>query len=347
MKKFSGLKLSAVFSLIFFILQVVSASIFPILFAFGIKFGIVIDHSFIYPTMLTAATSVLIGIVLSKIALSSILKPIIELNSATKKVSAGDFDVQISEKGFGKEISEMLHSFNIMTNELKNIETFRNDFVNNVSHEFKTPISAIEGYATLLQDENISDDERNDYVGRILYNSKRLSTLSKNILMIAKLENQEIVIDKTKFYIDEQIRNIILSLENLWSEKNISLDINMDQVLFYGNKSMLSHVWFNILSNAIKFTPHGGTISVSLKHDNKNVYISVADTGIGMTEDTLKHIFEKFYCGDKSRHDSGNGLGLTLAKRVVELCEGVIKVKSEKDLGTEFIITLPNKTQES
>ena len=296
-------------------------------------------------SMQLAIISVIIGTVLAWIVAKRVLKPISDLSEATKKIAKGDFNVHIEELGMGKEIYEMTKSFNIMAEELKNIETFRSDFIANVSHEFKTPISAIEGYATLLQDKNISDAEKDMYIERIISSSKRLSSLSGNILMISKLENQEILPDKAKYSLDEQMRNVILSLENLWSEKNISLDIDLDNISFYGNKNVVSYIWYNILSNAIKFTPNGGLISIKMYIKDNKIIVEISDNGIGMTEETLKHIFEKFYCEDKSHGGSGNGLGLPLAKRAAELSEGEIYVESEKSVGTKFTVILPNNAQ--
>ena len=343
MKSFSGIKLSLLFSIMVFIIQSVSLSIVPIIWFTGVRCGLFEDNGPFPPTYSIILTSVVVGIILARIIGRRVFKPVTDLNEATKKIATGEFNVKIDENHvLGKEIREMIHSFNVMTNELKNIETFRNDFVANVSHEFKTPISAIEGYATLLQDDTLSSEERNNYIERILSSSRRLSTLSGNILMISRLEHQEIIPDKTYYNLDEQIRNCILSLENIWNEKNISLDIELDNVKFYGNKGMLSHVWYKIISNAIKFTPNGGVVSVKMKEENNIVSVKITDTGIGMSEETLKHIFDKFYCGDKSRYDSGNGLGLTLAKRIIDLCKGTVSVKSELNYGTEFTITLPN-----
>ena len=342
MKKIPDLKLSVLFILLIFIIQSISSSIFPLITIIAINLGYIKNPNPVIMLIFILITSIVIGVILAKIISKRVLKPITDLNEATKKVAKGDFNVQIEEIGIGKEIKEMIHSFNIMAKELKNIETFRNDFISNVSHEFKTPLSAIEGYATLLQDDSISKSERDNYIERIISSSKRLSTLSGNILMISKLENQEIVLDKRMFSLDEQIRSCILSLEHIWSEKNISLDIDMDNVIFYGNKSMISHIWFNIISNAIKFTPNGGLISVKLKNENDLVTVVISDTGIGMSEEIKNHIFEKFYCADKSRNNSGNGLGLTLVKRVIELCDGTIEVESQKNIGTKFIVKLPN-----
>lgn len=343
MKSFSGIKLSLLFSIMVFIIQSISLSTVLIFWFTAVRLGIFEDTGPFPPTYSIIVTSIIVGIILARIIGKRVFKPITDINEATKKLATGEFDVKINESHvLGKEIREMIHSFNVMTNELKNIETFRNDFVTNVSHEFKTPISAIEGYATLLQDDTLSAEERNSYIERILSSSRRLSTLSGNILMISRLEHQEIIPDKTYYNLDEQIRNCILSLENLWSEKNISLDIDLDNIKFYGNKGMLSHVWYNIISNAIKFTPNGGVVSVKMNEANNIISVKITDTGIGMNEETLKHIFDKFYCGDKSRYDSGNGLGLTLAKRIIDLCKGTVSVKSELNYGTEFIITLPN-----
>ena len=344
MKKPSGIKITLLFSIIFFFIQTVGSFFMPIFTIIFLQSGIIKEPNFVLFSIQTAIMSVIVGTVLASIVSSRVLRPITDLNEAAKKIAKGEFDVHIKEIGIGKEIYEMTKSFNIMVDELKNTETFRNDFIANVSHEFKTPISAIEGYATLLQDKSLSEEERDDYVERILTSSKRLSSLSGNILLISKLENQEIVPDKIKYCLDEQVRGVILSLENLWSEKNLDLDIDMDDnITFYGNKSIVSHIWFNIFSNAIKFTPSGGFISVKMYLKGNNIVTEIADNGVGMSEETLKHIFEKFYCDDKSRENSGNGLGLTLAKRAAELCGGSIKVESEKNIGSKFTVILPKE----
>ena len=346
MKKIPDLRLSALFILLVFGIQFVSSSIFPFITIIAFHLGYLQNPNPVVMLVFILCTSVVIGLVLSKIISKRVLKPITDLNEATKKVAKGEFDVHIEEIGIGREIIEMTHSFNIMTQELKNIETFRSDFISNVSHEFKTPLSAIEGYATLLQDETLSKPEREQYITRILASSKRLSTLSGNILMISKLENQQIVLDKKWFSLDEQIRNCILSLERLWSEKSISMDVDLDNVSYYGNKSMMSHIWFNLLSNAIRFTPKG-VISVQLKKEKGKIVLRCADTGVGMSKKKKKHIFEKFFCGDRSRNDGGNGLGLTLVKRIVELCDGTIEVESQEEIGSTFWITLPEVSHES
>ncbi|WP_304508785.1 HAMP domain-containing sensor histidine kinase [Anaerotignum sp.] len=345
MKRLYEWKLSALFTIAVFITQSISSIIFPTFTIIALKMGYITNPKPIFMLYFITITSIVTGIFFSKVIGKRILKPITDLSDASSLVAKGDFYIQLQEIGCGKEIREMIHSFNIMTNELKNIETLRNDFVANVSHEFKTPLSVINGYATLLQDETISTEERNNYIDKIISNSKRLSKLTENVLLLSKLENQDILLDKTYFSLDEQIRNDILSLEQLWEEKKLSLDIELESIRFYGNKNMLSLVWCNLLSNAIKFTPNGGIITIKLNNEGSNILVCVEDTGIGIAEETRKHIFEKFYCGDKSRHSGGNGLGLTLTKRIVWLCGGTIEVQSEKDKGTNFLVRLPYETK--
>ncbi len=341
MKRLSEWKLSALFTIAVFITQSISSIIFPTFTIVAMRMGYFTNPKPKYMLIFITITSIVTGIFFSKVIGKRILKPITNLSDASSLVAKGDFYIQLHDIGCGKEIREMIQSFNIMTNELKNIETLRNDFVANVSHEFKTPLSVINGYATLLQDETIPIEERNNYIERIISNSKRLSKLTENVLLLSKLENQDILLDKTHFFLDEQLRNDILSLEKLWEEKKLSLDINLEISQFYGNKNMLSLAWCNLLSNAIKFTPDGGIISIKLKNEEKNILVCVEDNGIGMTEETRKHVFEKFYCADKSRHSGGNGLGLTLTKRIVWLCGGTIEVQSEQGKGTIFLVRLP------
>ena len=235
----------------------------------------------------------------------------------------------------------MAHNFNLMAKELAGTEILRTDFVENVSHEFKTPLSAIEGYTTLLQRKDLSEEKRQNYTKKILYNTRRLSTLTSNILLLSRLENQEIGIKKETFCLDEQLREILLLLEDGWTEKKLELEIDLDAVDYYGNKDLLAHVWQNILSNAIKFAPENGIIHILLRRENGSLITSITDNGIGMSEDVMRRIFEKFYQGDFSRSSQGNGLGLALAKRIVDLHGGNISVSSKEGKGTTFTVSLP------
>lgn len=230
-----------------------------------------------------------------------------------------------------------------MTYDLSHIETLRSDFVANVSHEFKTPIASIEGYATLLQNPELSREKHDRYVEKILENSRRLSGLSSNILALSKLENQETVMDKREFRLDEQIRKTILLLEGKWAEKGIEFDMDLPRVMVYGSEPLLARVWANLLDNAIKYSPENGVVRVSLQRDGQKIHTAIADQGPGMTEEVCRHIFEKFYQGDPSRRAEGNGLGLALAKRIVELCQGRITVESAPGKGAVFVVELPDE----
>jgi len=230
-----------------------------------------------------------------------------------------------------------------MVHELSSIETLRNDFVSNVSHEIKTPIASIQGFAKLIQDKNLNDDERSEFTDIIISELSRLSKLTSNILKLSKLENQEVITGKAEFALDEQIRCAILIMEPEWSEKGIDLDIDLDKVSIIGNEDLLQQVWLNIIGNAIKFTEKGGTIGIKLMDLQDKIVIKVSDNGVGMNEETQRHIFDKFYQGDKSHLSKGNGLGLSLVKRIIELCDGEIKVRSKLYYGTTFTIGLPKK----
>lgn len=293
--------------------------------------------------MLALAASIIIGTFLSFIIGKNFLNPIKEMISATKKIADGDFSVRVSETKFPKEMNLLSRSFNTMADELGSTEMFRNDFINNFSHEFKTPIISISGFAKQLKTPGLTDDQRDEYADIIIAESRRLTTMASNILLLTKYENQQIVTGKTDFYLDEQIRKCILYLEKEWSEKNIDFDLDLEEIKYNFNEDMLSHVWLNILNNAIKFSPENGKITVKCINDISDVMVIISDEGIGMDDETRRHIFDKFYQGDTSHTAQGNGLGLSLAKRVVDLCDGKISVKSRPGAGTTFCIRLPKQ----
>lgn len=270
-----------------------------------------------------------------------ILTPLSEITAAAKEVAKGDFSVRVDEEQKVQELGETIRTFNMMVHELSGIETLRNDFIVNVSHEFKTPIAAIEGYATLLREKNLSPKEYDEYTLMIIQSARQLSTLSGNILRISKLENQGFIADKCDFRLDEQIRQAILQLEPEWSKKEINLNIDLQKVTFHGNKELVMQVWSNLIGNAVKFSHQNGNITVSLISADGFVQVIVSDDGIGMSEEIKKHIFEKFYQGDSARSGIGNGLGLALAKRIIELCGGEIDVNSTDGNGTAFMVRLP------
>ena len=286
-----------------------------------------------------------VGIGIAAYTSTKMLSPILKINDAAKKVSRGDFSVRLEEKSIAKEIEEIATSFNIMVKELSNTETLRSDFVSNVSHEFKTPLSAIEGYATLLQDERLSKEEQATYVSRILENTSRLSKLTQSILSLSQLENQEIVLQQETFMLDEQIRRVLLSYEPLWEEKEINIDLALEATQIYGSKSLLAQVWSNLIDNAIKFSRLGGTLFICCGIFDGKVVVRIRDNGIGMSDDVRQHAFDKFYQGDRSHTGQGSGLGLALVRRIVSLSGGTIDLQSKVGKGTEISVFLKNEPQ--
>lgn len=289
-----------------------------------------------------ALISLACGMMITKFVSKRAVEPIVKISQATKEIAKGNFDIQINENLYTSELSEMAHNFNLMAGELAGTEILRNDFVENVSHEFKTPLTAIEGYVTLLQKKGLPEEKKAEYIAKILHNTKRLSQLTGNILLLSRLENQEIEIQKEKYPLDEQLREIILSFETQWSKKALDLDIDLKSVDYFGNKELLAQVWQNLIGNAIKFVPDGGKICVVLRKTQSGVRVCVEDNGIGMSKEVCDRIYEKFYQGDSSRTGSGNGLGLTLVKRIVDLHDGEIVVSSKEGQGSSFAVILPD-----
>lgn len=288
--------------------------------------------------------SLVIALIATRLMSKMFFDPIKELRLGMQKIADGKFDTRLETKSNSEEIQELFAGFNMMANELEATEILQTDFVSNVSHEFKTPINAIEGYTTLLQGTDNIDEIENGYIEKILFNTKRLSSLVSNILLLSKLENQKIQTHREKYSLDEQIREDILALESLWEPKDIEFDVDLDTVDYYGNKSILHHVWSNLLSNAIKFSPNGGTIKMRLFKENKKIVFLIEDNGPGLSEEAKKHLFDKFYQADTSHKEEGNGLGLALVKKILFLCDGEISAENMKDGGCRFTVTLPIKS---
>lgn len=284
--------------------------------------------------------SIFVGTILAALFSNKSLNPIRRLISAIHEVANGNFDVRVELDG-PDEVQELAVSFNKMAQELSSIETLRNDFINNFSHEFKTPIVSILGFAKLLKKENLDTNEYNEYIDIIISESERLTNLSNSVLNLSKVENQRIVTEKKQISLDEQIRRIILLLEPKWSKKSIEINVELDSVTINSSEELLQQMWINLLDNAIKFTSEGGKINITLMDVEDVVVYKISDNGCGMNEDTKLHLFDKFYQGDESHSKEGNGLGLSLVKRIVELCNGTIKVKSKFGMGTTFTITIP------
>lgn len=276
----------------------------------------------------------------------NITLPLRKLTQLTKEIENGNYDVDVS--GITNfftaktDIGALVDAFGDMTQELSSTEIFRKDFIHNFSHEFKTPIISISGFAKQLYKGNLTKEQQNEFVKIIMDESNHLANMSSNVLLLSKLENQEIITDKETFSLDEQLRTCMLLFEEQWSAKNINIDMeDLEEIEYYQNPDLLSHVWMNILGNAVKFTPEYGTISVKCSRANDSIYVSIADNGIGMDKETSTHIFEKFYQGDTSHATSGNGLGLSLVKRIVTMMNGRISVTSAKEKGSTFIVSLP------
>ena len=270
-----------------------------------------------------------------------LLAPMVKLSNASKEVARGNFRITVEDGSKLEEVQTTFRNFNAMVRELDSISTLSNDFVANVSHEFKTPLTAIEGYAMLLQDSALSQAEREEYLNKILLNIHRLSTLVGNILMLSKIESKSLSEQSVVFRLDEQIRQAVVALEPQWTEKNIGFDAVLDPVSITGCESLLGQVWTNLIGNAIKFSEPGQEIGIRLLEQTECVVVSVTDHGCGMTPEVQKHIFEKFYQGDSSRKSLGNGLGLALVKRIVELSQGVVEVESAPQQGATFRVILP------
>ena len=296
--------------------------------------------AFLGRTLGFATICLIIGFICERIVNKKILKPIIQLNQGMKNVAAGDFDSRLDHCSDILEIREMTANFNLMATELGSIETLRSDFVNNVSHEFKTPLTAIEGHAALLGDENLTPAQRLEHLNRITEGTRRLSRLTENILKISRLENQEYKLVPASYDLAEQLRIGIVLLEVEWAAKDLEWDIDLEEVRYFGEAELMLQVWLNLLGNAIKFTPVGGTISVKLARLENRIQVTVADTGPGIPPEALKHLFDKFYQADTSHSTEGNGLGLALAKRIIDLHHGEIHVASSLGVGAAFTVYL-------
>ena len=256
------------------------------------------------------------------------------------EIAKGNFDVRVPLTK-SKYLNKSIMDINTVIEELNSVKIMRNDFISDFSHEFKTPIVSINGYAELLLEGNLTEKEQKEYAQIIYDESLRLSKLSKNILLLNNLNSSNFVQNKTEFSLDEQIRQCISLFTREITAKNLETECSEEPVLYQGDADLLQQVWINLLSNAIKFSPPNGSLTIILHSDEKSVTVSVCDEGCGMDEETKKHIFDQFYQGDKSRKTDGNGLGLSIVHRIVDLCHGSISVESFPDEGTTFTVTLP------
>ena len=291
--------------------------------------------------MLPIILNILLGMLLLTIWTGKTLRPLKQLTDATRQVREGDLSVRIPQQTNRSELNQLIGNFNLMLEELEHNEIFRKDFINNFSHEFKTPIVSIRGFARQLHNEDLSEEQRREYIDIIVAEADRLAGMSTNVLLLSKLENQTIVTDRSRFSLDEQLRDEILLLEPAWSKKELTISPELESIEYEGSAELLSHVWRNLLSNAIKFSPGGGELRIDLCRREKEIVVTVADEGPGMDGETAARIFDKFYQGDTSHKSEGNGLGLSIAKRAVILCGGSIQVVSAPDEGCSITVRLP------
>ncbi len=334
-------RLPVMFSLLIFFTLVLTILLSGLLAFLLSRSGFLVEHNWWAVLGGVALASGLMGTALSRFVGRHPLSTIADISQATKAMAKGDFQVRIREDIAIDELREMARSFNRMAGELASTELLRNDFIENVSHEFKTPLSAIEGYAALLQKPGLTEEKRREYTRKILHNTRRLSALTGNILLLSRLESQGLNVSTGWFCLDEQLREAILSLEEGWTAKELDLDIQLDSADCWGNKDLLAHVWQNLLSNAVKFAPQKGAVRVLLRRDEGGLAVAIEDNGPGMTQEVQCRVFEKFYQGDTTRSTEGNGLGLALAKRIVDLHKGGITVDSKAGHGARFTVRLP------
>lgn len=301
----------------------------------------------------TAIVFAVFGIILISTAICTILDiirrklmvdlPAKEILNATSQIAKGNFDIKLKIKHKHKafdEYDKIKENINKMADELKKNEVLKTDFVSNISHEIKTPLSIIQNYSTILQDSNISNDERNKYLKEMILATKRLGNLITNILKLNKLENQKLDFEFNKFNLGEELRLCILNHENLLDQKNLEIDCDIEDIEIFSSKELLEIVWNNLISNAIKFSNAGGKIKISVAENNNYAIVAVSDNGCGMTRDVGEHIFDKFYQGETSHSSEGNGLGLALVKQVINILGGEISVESELNKGSTFKIKL-------
>ena len=322
----------------YYYIQLYSLCYYPLLEQLGFSINRIKNPSVII--FMLCVLCIILSAVASNFMIIKVFNPLNQINKALKKIANGDYSVKLEYDGQIEEFADFFKNFNNMAKELNSVEMIRNDFIADVSHEFKTPLSSVTGYVTLLQDPELTEEERKEYIQKVFFNIDKLNDLTNNILRISKIENQTYLDPPVSFRLDEQIREAIVILEAKWSRKNIELDIDLPEAEYFGQKSLLFQVWVNLISNAIKFSNDGGCVSIHLKKDGSSYKVFISDDGIGMTQETMKHIFEKFYQGDTSRQAQGNGLGLALCKEILNRCGGKIFVTSKPGKGSVFMVQL-------
>ena len=345
MKKFKislkHLRLILLFAVaVFLILSVTMALSFLCIHLLA-RFGILNpDQIHRVPLLMLCLISTVLGTILALFCSRILLHPIRDIMDATDRIADGDYRVRIHLHG-PEDFQVLSDKFNHMAEELSSVEMLRSDFVSNFSHEFKTPIVSIRGFAKALKWDDLTPEDREEYLNIIINESERLSDLSTNVLYLSRLENQTILTDKKPFNITEQIRLVIALLDHKICEKELQICFEGEDYSLSGNAEMLKQIWINLLDNAVKFSPAGGTISVHVDRKDTQIEVSVSNQGEGLSPETSAHIFDRFYQGDLSHSTPGNGLGLTIAGKIAELHKGTIRVDSSIPGWITFVVQLP------
>lgn len=344
------LGLTLLIAIMIFIVQVVAAVIAGVILTVLLNTGIIKEFSRenVTPSstlLLMAVISVISGSIVAALSSKYYLLPINRFIDQMNKLASGDFKTRIH---FGKPISkhptfcEISDSFNAMAEELESTEVLRSDFINNFSHEFKTPIVSIAGFAKLLRRGNLTPEQQEEYLAVIEEESLRLAHMATSVLDLTKIENQTILTEVKTYNLSEQIRSAILLLEDGWTKKNIDFNLRIGEFNISANEEMLKHVWINLLDNAIKYSEAGGYVDVLLEETEDMLVTTISNTGKPIPKESLGKIFNKFYQADESHNTKGNGIGLAIVKKVVDLHKGVVTVQSTPLL-TAFTVTLPKK----
>ncbi len=337
------LQLTLLFTVIVFIIMLVTMLLAFTVFFILQRYGITQPSGHWWePILIFSLISLIIGCILSIIFSKKPLEPIRKVIDASKSIASGDYSVRINLKGSG-ELKELNDSFNSMAKELGSVEMLRSDFVNNFSHEFKTPIVSIRGFAKMLKRDDLTDEERIEYLDIIISESERLTELSTNILNLTRIEQQTILTGKKKFNVSEQIRLVISMLDTKWKNKQVSISLDAPELFIVGNESMLQQVWLNLLDNAIKFSDKQGQVVITARRHDNNYVFTFTNYGISVSDDDISHIFDKFYQGDKSHAEKGNGLGLAIADKIIKLHGGTVELEKSDEKKTTFIVRIPIK----
>lgn len=337
-------------ALVFFVLQTVAVIIASAAVYLLIRLSLLDDlfggeANFLTVILFMAAISVAAGLVITLLTTKVSIKPINRIIDGINRLSGGDYQARLS---FGKILdanptfSGIADSFNTLARELEGTQMLRQDFVNNFSHEFKTPIVSIAGFAKVLRRGDLTEDQKQEYLAVIEEESMRLSAMATNVLNMTRVENQTILSDVHSFNLSEQLRGCVLLLEGKWTKKEIDLQIDLEEHRIEADEELLKQVWINLVDNAIKFSTQGGAVSLEIREQTDTLSVSITNAGPGIPADQQKRIFNKFYQADRSHSTEGNGIGLALVKRITELHRGKVTVSSENGL-TTFTVTLPKK----